>query len=388
MREVIERLPQFYDIVYFPEPQTYKEKKLCDFGYIKYLTNLNIKISEYFINYAENEINMEKIIENYSLEIKNCDLIYDMDFQYYLENLKFGGELSLILSKKMNKKMGVCFQDLGDVNMHFLYEIYSGYRFSLIAPELSFIASGTSIFDYFNRKLTLNNLMSNKNLEFIIIINNSYKRNMQINFKNIYTLDPSNALDKKIKKYTGMPKENKIIFFARLIYRKGIFDFIHIVKDILKNYDIKVVVAGEFKRDFEKNYFFNLLSRYDLNDKVKYLGKLTDDELYMELSTSRLMIYPSHSDSFSLSILQAIYLSTPVVAYDIAGLSLYKNFNSVKLVKEFDIKGMVKASEYILNSKTIGFNEASITDFINKHDNWDEVANAYKQIIDKYLNCT
>ena len=116
-----------------------------------------------------------------------------------------------------------------------------------------------------------------------------------------------------------------------------------------------------------------------------YLGKLTDDELYQELSTSSLMIYPSHSDSFSLSILQSIYLGTPVVAYDIAGISLYKNFSCVKLVKEFDIRKMVEVSRYMLSNKNISFNDGNIEDFINQHQDWCNVANAHKKIIDTYL---
>ena len=82
------------------------------------------------------------------------------------------------------------------------------------------------------------------------------------------------------------------------------------------------------------------------------------------------------SDSFSLSILQAIYLGTPVVAYDIAGISLYKNFSCVKLVKEVDIRKMVEISQNILSNKNISFNDATLDDFINQHQDWFNVANA------------
>ena len=70
---------------------------------------------------------------------------------------------------------------------------------------------------------------------------------MKINFKNIYLLEPSNALDTRIKNFRGKEKENKIIFFARLVYRKGIFDFILIVKKIVENLKVEVVVAGQFQ---------------------------------------------------------------------------------------------------------------------------------------------
>ncbi len=386
MREVLERFASFYDIIYFPEPQAYENKSQCDLEYIEYLTKLGIKISEYFINFTEATINMNDIIENYAVEIKNCDLIYDIDFQYYIENMKYGGELSLLLSKKTGRKLGVCLQDLGDVNAHLAYELYSGYKFARIAPRLSGLAVGISLYDYVNRKLTIRRLVHAKNLDFITIVNKSYQKNMKINFKNIYVLEPSNAIDINIQKYSGMAKENKIIFFARLVYRKGIFDLILIVKEILKHINLEVVIAGQFQHSYEERYFFKMLSRYNLEKAVKYKGKLTDEELYRELATAKLMVYPSHSDSFSISILQAIYLKTPVVAYDIAGISVYKEFNCVKLVKEFDIKNMVKTATCILKSDNIDFNTPSLGEFIARHDNWDKVANAHRIIIDSKIN--
>ena len=385
MREVIERLATHYEIYYFPEPQAYLDRSGCDSGYMEHLERLKVVISEYFINYNGDKININGIIEKYSEGISTCELIYDLDFQYYLENIKYGGELSLLLSNKTGKKLGVCLQDLGDVNMHFISEMHSGYRFARIAPKLSGLVSGIALYDYTNRKLTLMKLTGAKNLSFITMVNKSYTTNMKINFKNIYLLEPSNALDTVIKSFRGREKENKIIFFARLVYRKGIFDFILIVKEIVKNLRVEVVIAGQFQHSYEERYFFELLSKYHLEKFVKYKGKLTDNELYSELSTAKAMVYPSHSDSFSISILQAIYLNTPVVAYDIAGISVYKKFNCVKLIKEFETKAMAKATMDILNGEKVDFSDSALDSFIEEHNSWDIVADAHMEIIDKYI---
>ena len=386
MREVIERLATHYEIYYFPEPQAYLDRSKCNSEYIVHLAKLKVVISEYFIQYKGDKININGIIEKYSKDISTCELIYDLDFQYYFENIKYGGELSLLMSNKTGIKLGVCLQDLGDVNMHFVPEIYSGYKFARIAPKLSGLVAGIALYDYTNRKLTMLKLTGARNLGFITMVNRSYTTNMKINFKNIYMLEPSNALDTGIKNFRGKEKENKIIFFARLVYRKGIFDFILIVKEIVKSLRVEVVVAGQFQHSYEERYFFELLSKYHLEKFVKYKGKLTDDELYSELSTAKAMVYPSHSDSFSISILQAIYLNTPVVAYDIAGISVYKKFNCVKLVKEFDTTAMAKATINILNGKEIEFSDPALDSFIEEHNSWDRVASAHIEIIDKYTN--
>ncbi len=385
MREVIERLATHYEIYYFPEPQAYLDRSKCNSEYIVHLAKLKVVISEYFIQYKGDKININGIIEKYSKDISTCELIYDLDFQYYFENIKYGGELSLLMSNNTGKKLGVCLQDLGDVNMHFVPEIYSGYKFARIAPKLSGLVAGIALYDYTNRKLTMLKLTGARNLGFITMVNRSYTTNMKINFKNIYMLEPSNALDTGIKNFRGKEKENKIIFFARLVYRKGIFDFILIVKEIVKSLRVEVVVAGQFQHSYEERYFFELLSKYHLEKFVKYKGKLTDDELYSELSTAKAMVYPSHSDSFSISILQAIYLNTPVVAYDIAGISVYKKFNCVKLVKEFDTTAIANKTIDIMNGEKVDFIDPALDSFIEQHISWDRVANAHMEIIDKYI---
>ena len=142
MREVIERLATHYEIYYFPEPQAYMDRSRCDSGYMEHLEKLKVVISEYFIQYNEDKININGIIEKYTEDISTCELIYDLDFQYYLENIRYGSELSLLLSNKTGKKLGVCLQDLGDVNMHFLPEMHSGYRFARVAPKLTGLVAG------------------------------------------------------------------------------------------------------------------------------------------------------------------------------------------------------------------------------------------------------
>ena len=46
------------------------------------------------------------------------------------------------------------------------------------------------------------------------------------------------------------------------------------------------------------------------------------------------MIYPSHVDAFSYTVLEALNLKTPVIAYDIPALRIYyNNLEGVTLVK-------------------------------------------------------
>jgi glycosyltransferase involved in cell wall biosynthesis len=145
-----------------------------------------------------------------------------------------------------------------------------------------------------------------------------------------------------------------------------------------------LVITGNFDRTFkEEKIFWKMVNKYNLKDKIIYKEYLNTSELYSEIASSKLLIYPSHGDSFSLSIAQSLSLHTPVVAYDIAGLNIYKKFRVVKLVKEFDYKAMSEEAINILKAEDVTnlFDDALIDQFIAEHS-WNNVAMQYKNIID------
>jgi glycosyltransferase involved in cell wall biosynthesis len=381
MREVILFLSKEYEITYFPEIEMYNNKEI-NYDFIKTMESKNIQIAD-FNN--KNFKNAKNTIPSYTSEIKEFKFIYDLDYQYYLDNIKNGGPISNVISKKAGIPLGACFQDLGDVNSSFSGELYSMYKLSRLAPSFSFFIVPAGFYDYFNRNITVNNLLSNKNLKFISVINKEYKKNLVIKFGNVEIIDPSNALDDNIKKYKGMEKENKIIFFARLIYRKGIFDLVSIARNILKKCDVKIIVSGSFARQIEEMLFLKSLKKFNLQNNVIYVGALPDEELYKEISTSKVMLYPSHSDSFSISILQAIYLNVYVSTYDIPGLSLYKNLRAVAFSKEFDTEALADSAVKFLNMQEDVFNDENILEFLQKYSSWNNVAKSHISIIDKYI---
>ncbi len=382
MREVIEVLPEFHEIYFFPEPQMFGNSDTIDFQFIENLKEKGVKISRYFMENYRSKPDIGNIIRNYSIEINVCDLIYDMDFQYFLDNLKFGGELSLGLSNANKINLGVCIQDIGDVNSYFFKTVKNVIKFSKMAKGISWFILAAGFYNLINRKITVRRLLSGNSLSFITVVNSQYEKNIKINFNNIYLLNPSNAIDDKIKKYQMNEKKNQIIFYARLIYQKGLFDVLYIYKKISESYNIKLKISGKFQRNFEKREFYRIIRKLDLENKVKYMGILGDDKLYSELARSKLMLYPSHSDSFSISVLQALFLHVPVVAYDIPGLSLYKNFKSVSMAKEFDIDSMADLALKFLTSDKRKFDDPELKEFIEKHSSWRHVVDSHVSAID------
>ncbi len=377
---VINVLNNYHNIIYFPDPDLYNEFKKDRNYTIEKLKNMEesgIKITKYFYDILDNNYNYDEIINIYSRE--KIDFLYNFDF---MDNFIFSKNFTLIFSKKMNLKFGVSLQGLTDYDLYLYNYIYSTIKLSK-----NFHIFLYRIYQYIDRKITLNNLTKSGNSIFIIMINKNYYENIKIKHKNINVLKISNGINNSninILGYNKNKKENKIIFFARLVYNKGIFELPKIMRYIIKYYDVKLIIAGKFIYEREKIKFFNLIKKYKLENNIIYKGFLNDNDLYNEISTSKLMIYPSHSDSFSIAILQSLALYTPVIAYNIAGLKTYNDFKAVKLVNEFDYKAMANEAIKILKMDNINdLFDDDITEFIKKH-NWYNVAMEYKNIIEKY----
>jgi len=378
---VINELKRCYDVSYFPNPEILNRLSKEQISTrLKELEHDGIEIVSSFYDIINKDYTYNNIIDIYSRE--NVDFLFSFDYGYLMG---LSRDFTVILSKKMNIKFGLCIMAYGDQDRHILHYIYSTIKLSLNVKILLF-----RIADYINDFIIFKRLIKNKNLLFIAVVNNNYKKNINLKFKNIKVLSPSNGIDNynsNILKYRTNIKENKIIFFARLHYMKGIFDIPIVLYHILKNTDTKLVITGNFDRTFkEEKIFWKLVDKYNLRDKIIYKGYLGNEELYNEISSSKLLLYPSHGDSFSISIAQALKLLTPVVAYDIAGLDIYKQFNAVKFVREFDYKGMAKEAVKILKMEnTEVLFDNSIDKFITEHS-WHNVAIQYKNIISDFLN--
>lgn len=89
-----------------------------------------------------------------------------------------------------------------------------------------------------------------------------------------------------------------------------------------------------------------------------------------------MMLYPSHMDSFPYAVLEALYLNTPVVAYNIPALKIYyENIEGITLVKESDIETLIQESIEIIKAKNINIEKPKFT------KSWDEIMKEETTII-------
>ncbi len=196
-------------------------------------------------------------------------------------------------------------------------------------------------------------------------------------------INPSNAFDPSLLQYRVNPsgKENYALFFSRFSPEKGIFEIPLILKTVVQKIpDLHVILYGMTSESII-NKFHDISHKLSVEDALIYRGFIyKGDELHHAIHRAMVTIHPSHSDSFSLSILESLALGTPVVAYAIPAFNYYyKKFEAVRLVKEGDIPAMSAAIVDIITHYE-KYHEAleneDLIEFLHQHSSWKKVAQA------------
>lgn len=143
------------------------------------------------------------------------------------------------------------------------------------------------------------------------------------------------------------------VFFARLTEYKGVYDLIEIWDLVVKsinNATLAIIGTGNKK---VVNRIKDLIRIKNLEANIKLLGFIgNNNERFCIVKSSKILAYPSHEESFCLSIAESIALGTPVVAYD---LPVYKEIygNSITYAKLLDTNDFSNKIIKLLNDETL-----------------------------------
>ena len=147
--------------------------------------------------------------------------------------------------------------------------------------------------------------------------------------------DPERLLQKNI------PKKNyteflNICFAGVLEHRKGIIIILEIIKKLKKNNH--KFLFNFFGEGPEKKYMENFIKKEDLNNYIKFFGKITREKIYEEMSKNDIFLFPSLRDSGGFVLFEAMSVGLPSIVLNVGGPSLIidKNCGILIDVKEKD----------------------------------------------------
>jgi glycosyltransferase involved in cell wall biosynthesis len=187
------------------------------------------------------------------------------------------------------------------------------------------------------------------------------------------SLDPGVSLDEKdleamqrIKNNVG-EKGNYVVFGGRATADKGLIEALITFKYISKRFpDLKLVITGNMP--FPSYLRIKRVCRkLGIGDKVAFTGFVPREKRFEIVAKARLMLYPSHVDSFSYAVLESLYLNTPVVAYKIPAIEIYYGgLPGVELVEEWDLEALTVKAIDILEKGVVAVEPPKIK-------SWEEI---------------
>ncbi len=138
--------------------------------------------------------------------------------------------------------------------------------------------------------------------------------------------------------------------------RKNIHMLLEAIKEIKNDYSIKVTVAGECSNQFQMEYKQDLgkyIIENELSECVLLLTNLTRVQMENEYRKSDLFVIPSTKEPASISQLEAMSFSLPVICGDKNGTACYvKDGETGYLFKDNDRASLLRALKRMLEDKS------------------------------------
>lgn len=151
------------------------------------------------------------------------------------------------------------------------------------------------------------------------------------------------------KKNLGIQDNDSLIMsVAELSKRKNIKDIIKCIS-VVSNPSLKLLVVGNGAL---KEKLQNLANKLNLSDKTLFLGRR--DDVSNLLSFSNILVLTSYQEGLPVSVMEAMAMEKPVVAYNIRGVrDLIEDGVNGFLVPFGDIGGLANKIVYLLENPEI-----------------------------------
>lgn len=139
----------------------------------------------------------------------------------------------------------------------------------------------------------------------------------------------------------------KILFLARMLKEKGIFETIESFNNLSDNYNIELFIAG----DGEDLSEVKKISKN--NPKIHVLGRVEGQEKIDLFSKSHIYAFPTfYGEGLPTSILEAMAFGMPVITTNMGGLKeFFKNEEMGYLIKPKNIKELTNGLEKLITDK-------------------------------------
>lgn len=158
------------------------------------------------------------------------------------------------------------------------------------------------------------------------------------------------TIPKKLKK---IKRENNptFIFVGRLNPAKGIEDVLSAFQKIQKKHTkAHLWIVGRGSNSYKK-YLMSFCKKLGIDQNVTFFGFVSEEEKFMLLARAHLLVHTSIREGFGLTIPEAGWVGTPVIAYNSPGLrDVVKNDKNGVLLEKNNYEKLAEKSLEIVNN--------------------------------------
>ncbi|MEM1606405.1 MAG: glycosyltransferase [Fervidicoccaceae archaeon] len=174
-----------------------------------------------------------------------------------------------------------------------------------------------------------------------------------------------------------------LLYFARIIPEKGIFDFIEIARRISRvRNNTRIAIMGATAPDMAEKVKATLA---EAGIRAELFFNASRDLVLRNLSRAKMVIYPSRIDAFPLAVLEALSCGTPVIAYNIPAIRFNYTTPAVKKVGVGYIKEAVKKALDLLQGDAWKDLSKEAISFASRYK-WEDVAKAEWSTLQEIMN--
>lgn len=175
----------------------------------------------------------------------------------------------------------------------------------------------------------------------------------------------------KIKKFRNKRKilHDKvcILYFGRLEKYKNVHILIKSLRYLPESFILTIVGDGSYKRELEY-----LTKRINLKNRVKFLGVLSEEELYTTLHSCHIIVNLSNIEAFGLMVVESLVANKPVIVNNKLGLRELAEYftESIVPINEPTPEDVVRAIRMLSSKRKVKVRGL-------KNFKWERIAKLY-----------
>jgi glycosyltransferase involved in cell wall biosynthesis len=181
-------------------------------------------------------------------------------------------------------------------------------------------------------------------------------------------------------------QDRPIIFCVRrLAKRMGLENLIYAIHKVKQDFpDVLLYIAG--KGELETT-LHQQIKELDLNNHVKLLGFISDEQLPLAYRAANFSVIPSLSfEGFGLVVVESLAAGTPVLGTPVGGIpEILQPFSKDLLFKDSSVDSLAQGIREVLSEERFLPSDRDCQNYVQKNYAWENIALQIKSVYQKAL---